>query len=156
MADGVNLPLTGPGGDATAKVATDDGGASFGQVQLIGYAVQSPHDQIVSSVNLGAGSNVDLDFADVTTGKIGRLLGLDVGSSVPCRWDIQVVDGARVTRTTMYTEPGRSTPWRVPFGGRFIEVTGGAGKHFGVSVTNLDVNQAADVRAIGFWDEVNP
>lgn len=155
MADGVQLPLTGSG-DVTVKVATDDGGVSFGHVQLIGFAVQSPQDEILAQVNLSAGSNVDLTTADITSGKIGRLLGCDVGASVPLRCDIQVVNGARTTRTTVYTNPGETLPWRVPFGGRFIELAGGASKGFGVSITNLDVAEAADVRAILFWDEVNP
>jgi hypothetical protein len=154
MADGVNLPLTGAG-DVAVKVATDDAGA-FGQIQLIGFAVQSPHDQILVSTNLSAGGNVDLTAADIATGRVGRLLGADIGCSVPIRCDIQVVNGARTTRTSIYTGPGETFPWRVPIGGKWIELAGGAGKAFGVSITNLDVNQAADVRTTLFWDEVTP
>lgn len=155
MADGVTLPLSGVG-DTIAKVATDDGGAIFGQIQLVGFAVQSPHDQILTSSNLSAGANVDLTTADITTGKVGRLLGADLGSSVPCRYDIQVVNGPRTTRTTIYTGPGETYPYRVPMGGKWIEQAGGVGKAFGLSVTNLDVNQAADVRGTLYWDEANP
>lgn len=155
MPDVVNLPLTGVG-DATAKVAVDDADPSFGEVQLIGYAVQSPHDQILSSINLSAGANVDLTTASITTGRVGRLIGADLGCSVPCRYDIQVVNGARVTRSTVYTGPGETFPWRVPPGGRWIEQAGGVSKAFGLSITNLDVTQAADVRGTLYWDEVAP
>ena len=41
-------------------------------------------------------------------------------------------------------------------GGKWIELAGGATKAFGLSITNLDVNQAADVRGTLFWDEANP
>jgi hypothetical protein len=155
MPDVVNLPLTGVG-DATAKVAVDDSDVAFGEVQLIGYAVQSPHDQLLLSSNLSAGANVDLTAADITTGRVGRLLGADLGCSVPCRYDIQIVNGPRTTRSTIYTGPGETFPWRVPMGGRWIELTGGATKAFGLSITNLDVNQAADVRGTLYWDEVAP
>lgn len=155
MADGVNLPLTGAG-DSTSKVATDDGGAIFGQIQLISYAVQSPQVQILTSVNLSAGANVDLTAADITTGRMGRLLGADIGCSVPIRCDIQTISGARTTRTTVYTREGQTFPWRVPMGGKWIELAGGIGKAFGASITNLDAVQAADVRVTLFWDEANP
>ena len=154
MADGVTLPLSGAG-DVTAIVATDDAGA-FGQIQLIGFAVQSPQVQMLQSVNLAAGVNVDLTAADITTGKLGRLLGADIGCSVPIRCDLQTISGARTTRTTVYTREGQTFPWRVPMGGKWIELAGGAGKAFGASITNLDAAQAADVRVILYWDEANP
>lgn len=176
MADGVNLPLTGTG-DATSKVATDDAGAS-GHIQLVKLAVaadgsavlipadldgivvqpklENPQDQILVATALSAGSNVDLNATDIPLGKTGRLLGADVGGSVPFRFDLQVVNGSRVTRTTIYTISGKSEPWRPPFGQKFIEVAGGTGIHFGASVTNLDPSQAADARITLYWDEVTP
>lgn len=176
MADGVNLPLTGAG-DATSKVATDDAGAS-GHIQLVKLAVaadgsavlipadldgiviqpklESPQDEILVATALSAGSNVDLNATDIPLGKNGRLLGADIGGSVPFRFDLQVVNGARVTRTTVYTKDGETKIWRPPFGQKFIEVAGGVGIHFGASVTNLDASQTADARITLYWDEVTP
>lgn len=176
MADGVNLPLTGTG-DATSKVATDDTGAS-GHIQLVKLAVaadgsavlipadldgivvqpklESPQDEALLATALSAGSNTDLNATDVPLGKVGRLLGADIGGTVPIRCDIQVVNGSRVTRTTIYTLPGRSETWRPPFGQKFIELAGGTGKHFGASVTNLDASRTADARITLYWDEVTP
>ena len=175
MADGVNLPLTGSG-DSVAKVATDDAGAA-GQVQIIKLAVsadgsavivpadaeglytqvrlEDPQDQLLIATNVGPGVNVDLDATDIPLGKHGRLIGADLGSSLPFRWDIQVVNGSRVTRATVYTGHGGSEPWRSP-AFKFIEVAGGVGVHFGVSATNLSSHRTADGRAALYWDEVTP
>jgi hypothetical protein len=155
MPDVVNLPLTGVG-DATAKVAIDDTDAAFGDVQLIGYAVQSPHDQLLLQNNLSPGANVDLTAAAITTGRVGRLLGADLGCSVPCRYDIQVTTPTRVTRTTIYTMAGETFPWRVPLGGRWIELAGGPTNAFGLSITNLSASRSADVRGTLYYDEVAP
>ena len=155
MADGVQLPLTGAG-DSSIKAATDDAGALIGHIQLITFGVQSPQDELLVSVNLSAGANVDLTATDITTGKVGRLLGADIGCSVPIRCDIQVINGARTTRATVYADRGKTIPWRVPMGAKWIELAGGASKAFGVSITNLDVSRTADVRTTLYWDEANP
>lgn len=177
MADGVNLPLTGAG-DASVKAATDDAGAA-GHIQLVKLAIsadgsavlipadlngivvqprlESPQDEILVATGLAAGGNTDLNATDIPGGKVGRLLGADIGGTIPLRCDIQVVNGSRVTRTTVYTHDGETVPWRPPmFGQKFIEVTGGAGIHFGASVTNLSAAKTADARITLYWDEVTP
>lgn len=173
MAESVNLPLTGFG-DSTAEVAVDltpdgvvelvklaisaDGSAVLIPADLDGLFVQfrleSPQTSAVLAAALSAGANVDLNAADITTGKTGRLLGVDIGGTVPCRCDIQEVNGARTTRTTIYTERGESKAWRPPMGSKWFDLVGGVGKHFGVSITNLDVNKAADLRGTIYWDEI--
>lgn len=175
MAETVQLPFTGAG-QATADVAVDitpdgaielvklaisaDGSAVLIPADLDGLYIQprleDPQDEILSSVALSAGANDDLDATDIPIGKVGRLLGADLGGSVPFRYDIQVVNGARVTRSTIYTGAGETKLWRPPFGAKFIELNGGANIHFGLSVTNLDASQAADARATLYWDEVTP
>lgn len=175
MAEQVNLPLTGFG-DSTVEVAVDstpdgvielvklavstDGSAVLIPANLDGLFIQprleSPQDEVLVATALAAGANIDLDATDIPLGKTGRLLGADLGGSVPFRFDIQVVTPARVLRTTIYTWPGDSKIWRPPFGQKFIELVGGAGKHFGLSVTNLDVATTADARATLYWDEVTP
>lgn len=175
MAESVNLPLTGTG-DGTVEVAVDltpdgvielvklavstDGSAVLVPADLDGLYIQprleDPQDQILVATALGAGSNVDLDAADIPLGKTGRLLGADLGGSVPFRFDLQTDNGARVTRTTVYTNAGETIPWRPPFGAKFIELAGGVGIHFGLSVTNLDVAVAADARCTLYWDQVTP
>ncbi len=172
-AEQVTLPLTGFG-DSTVEVAVDttpdgvielvklaisaDGSAVLIPANLDGLYVQprleSPQDELLIATNLSAGANADLTATAIPLGKTGRLLGADIGSSVPMRCDLQVIDGARTTRTTVYTAPGETFPWRVPLGGKWIELAGGVSKSFGASVTNLDVNQAADLRVALWWDEV--
>jgi hypothetical protein len=170
----VNLPLTGAG-DNTVRVAVDDTAA--GVVQLFKIVVsadgvstlvpadidglfvqsieraESPQDVMVVATALAAGANADLNGTDIATGKTGRLMAVDVGASVPARWDIQTVNGSRVTRTTLYTGFGDHRTWRPP-SPVFIELAGGIGKHFGLSVTNLHSHKAADLRGTLYWDEV--
>jgi hypothetical protein len=170
----VNLPLTGAG-QSTVKVAVDntpdgviqlfkivhsaDGVSTLVPADVDGLFVQSidrvenPQDDLLVATNLSPGGNTDLNAADIATGKTGRLLAVDVGSSVPIRCDIQLVNGSRVTRTSIYSITGETFPWKVP-APAFFELAGGTGKHFGVSVTNLSPYKAADIRATLYWDEV--
>lgn len=152
MADQVTIPLTGSG-DATADVAVES--SPDGVIQLVQIYQESPQDDALLATALAAGANADLNATDITTGKTGRLIAVDVGGSVPVRCDIQTVNGPRVTRTTVYTQPGRSELWRSP-ALKQIELTGAAGVHFGVSVTNLSPHLTADVRVTIYWDEVTP
>lgn len=152
MPDVVQLPLTGSG-DETTNVAVRDEGAS-GVVQLVEQGVLAPHDEIVAATALAAGANTDLDAAAVTNGTTGRLLAVDVGASVPLRVDIQLVNGSRVTRATVYTQAGETREWRVP-APQFFELVGDGSANFGLSVTNLSPHQTADARAVLYWDEVS-
>lgn len=174
-AEQVTLPLTGFG-DGTVDVAVDstpegvieyvklaisqDGSSLLIPATLDGLYVQprleSPQDELLIATNVSAGANTDLTATAIPGGKTGRLMGADIGASVPMRCDVQVIDGSRITRTTIYTQPGETFPWRVPIGSKWIELVGGALKSFGASVTNLDVSQAADLRVTLFWDEITP
>lgn len=176
MADGVTIPASGTG-TATPVVATDDAGAA-GHVQIIKLAIStdasatlipadatdglrvavvhravSPQSEQVSQAALGAGSNVDLTASDITTGTTGYLHGVDVGASVPLKCAIQTVSGTRTTRTTIYVPGGSTVQWRTPAAG-FITQAGGTGNAFGVSITSLVVEDAADVIATLYWEEI--
>jgi hypothetical protein len=114
--------------------------------------VQSPQHERLTSAGLTAGGNVDLTASDISGGMTGRLIGVDCGASVPLRVDIQTVSGARTTHVTVFTQAGRTVPWRPPHKD-FIAQAGGAGNAFGVSITNLDTSKAADVYATPYWEE---
>jgi hypothetical protein len=169
----VTIPLTGAG-DGTAQVATDN--TPSGQVQLFKLAVSAdgsellvpvtleglfvqstkratdPQDQILVATSLAAGALIDKDAADIPLGKTGRLLAADVGASVPIRVDLQVVNGSRISRTSIYALKG-SKQWEVPSTTQ-IELVGGTGKHFGVEITNLSPKETSDARVTLYWDEV--
>jgi len=171
-AEQVQLPLTGFG-DSTATVAVDS--TPEGVVELVKLAVSTdgsstlipgdtsgltvkprldnPQVQQVIATAVGPGGLTNLDATDIPTGKTGKLLGADLGSSVPFRWDIQTVSGGRTTRTTIYTKAGETFPYRVPNGEEWIRLTGGAGIHFGVGCTNLSISATADGRVTLYWDE---
>ncbi len=149
----VNIPLTGSG-DSTAAVAVES--SPVGVVQLVTINQQSPQDIALLAAALTPGGNIDLNATDITAGKTGRLLAVDIGASIPVRCDIQTVVGAsRVIRTTVYTSPGRSLLWRSP-GPKSIVLAGAVGSRFGISITNLSPHLTADVRATVYWDEVTP
>lgn len=176
MAEHVILPLTG-NGDVTTQVAVDstpdgviqlfklvvsaDGQSVLVPADLDGVFVQSiqraenPQDDLLVQANLAAGSNIDLDATAITIGKMGRLMGVDAGASVPLRVDIQLVSGSRVTRTSLYTMAGGFLSWRPP-APTFVELIGAGTNKFGVSITNLSPSRAADVSATVYWDEVTP
>jgi len=170
----VILPLTGAG-DNTTPVAVDltpDGVVQLfklsvsanGIVTLVpadmdGLYVQTvqraedPQDDLLIASALSPGGNQDLNATDIPVGKTGRLMAVDIGGSVPLRCDVQVVNGSRVTRTSIYASDGNSLLWRPP-SSMFIELAGGANKHFGVSITNLSPVRTSDARATLYWDEV--
>ena len=171
-AEQVQLPLTGFG-DSTATVAVDstpegvvelvklavstDGSSSLIPGDSNGLVVQprldNPQTQQLIATSVGPGGLTNLDATDIPAGKSGKLLGADLGSSVPFRWDIQTVSGSRTTRTTIYTQAGKSFPFRPPLGEKWISLTGGSGIHFGVGCTNLSVRDTADARVTLYWDE---
>jgi hypothetical protein len=169
----VTIPLTGAG-DSTAQVATDS--TPSGVVQLFKLAVsadgseilvpagadglyvaiieraEDPQDQLLIATSLAAGSVIDKDAVDIATGKTGRLLAADIGASVPIRVDLQCVNGARITRTSIYALKGTQR-WKSPTNVH-IEQVGGAAKHFGCEITNLHTIATADARVTLYWDEV--
>jgi hypothetical protein len=171
--ESVILPLTGAG-DATTKVAVDntpdgviqlfkivvsaDGISTLVPADVDGLFVQtidraeSPQDAYLLGTSISPGGNIDLDAPDVTTGKTGRLMAVDLGASVPIRCDIQLVNGSRVTRASVYAWNG-SERWTAP-SPIFFELAGGLNKRFGVSITNLSPYKSADARATLYWDEV--
>lgn len=174
MADGVVIPLTGTG-DATAKVAVDivdgdkaaqlfklayaaDGSALLVPADADGLVVQQkledPNSQLLQAAALAAGSGADVDAANLTSGKTGRLLGADIGASVPVRCDLQTVSGARTARAVIFADPGRTASWRAP-APRFIELLGTGTSKFGAHVVNLSPHAQADVWVTLYWDEVS-
>lgn len=137
-------------GSATVIPADSDGL----HVQTVERTV-SPQHSVVAAIALAAGSSAALDGAAITAATTGQLAGVDVGSTVPFRADVETVSGARVIRATIYGRAGETVQWRPP-SRRFVELAGGAGIRFGVSVTNLDASEAADIRSTIYWDEVTP
>lgn len=107
-----------------------------------------------TSAALGAGANVDLQTADITTAKTGRLDGIDVASTVPLKIIISTVSASTpTTRVILFSAPYSGIQWRAPFQ-TYITQAGGTNNKFRVNLTNKDASVAADVYATFFWDEV--
>lgn len=136
--------------DGSAVLIPGDANGLY--VQSVERATSPQHTVAVASAISAGGSSVT-NAADITTAKTGRLAGVDVGSSVPLRVDIETVSGARVVRSTVYTQPGQTAQWRPP-SPLFFTLTGATGVHFGATVFNLDASETADARVTFYWDEV--
>lgn len=149
--------------DGFVQVPPDSTGKKIDNVELVVGAntverqrfvvgAVDPTNERLTSANLSAGVNVDLTTADITTGKTGKLAAVDVSASVPLRVDIQKVSGARVTLATVFIRAGATMMWKTPHLDHVTQA-GGVGNGFGVSITNLDTSQAADVYATLYWEE---
>lgn len=117
--------------------------------------IVSPIRDPVSSAALASGASVDLDGTTIGAAKTGKLVAVDVASTVACRWDIKSRDGAvLLTFATIMTSGLELTRrWRSP-DKRFTVLLGnGVDENFRVTVKNLSV-AAADVYATLYWDEV--
>lgn len=117
-----------------------------------------PAYSVLFSAALAAGASVDLDAAAIPIGKSGRFLGAHITSSAACKWVLATRDGGSVVAfvTVMTSGLSRTPAMRVdPPGREFIELPYGNGdENWRVTVTNLDAQNAADVYATVYWDEV--
>lgn len=119
--------------------------------------IVSPIRDALSSASLAVSASVDLDGTTIGAAKTGKLVAVDVASTVPCRWDIKSRDGAvLLTFATLTTSAQQLTHrWQSP-DKRFTTLLGnGVDENFRVTVTNLGWPGAtADVYATIYWDEV--
>lgn len=107
-----------------------------------------------TSSALGAGSSVDLTHY-VTSGKTGRLAGIDVTATVPLRVAINTeVTASKTVRVVLFTQPYMVVQWRPPFATYITQASADATSGFSVTIKNMDSAVAADVYSTGFWDEV--
>lgn len=149
-------------GDAAAELAdvrnTDPTLADHGAVVRILNVVGPVRDRLTSAA-LAAGASVNLDGTTIAAAKTGKLMEVEVGSSVACRWDIKSRDGAvELTFATLFTgglASGRPSRSWTPPDKRFTVLLGnGIDENFRVTATNLDAENPADVFTTIFWDEV--
>lgn len=153
---GVGAYLMGWNGTTWDRVDTANTGRL--QVDIVSGASSgaptSPQISTQTSAALGAGASVDLQTADITTAKTGRLAGVDIASTVPLKVIISTVAASTpTTRVVLFTQPYSNLQWRSPYS-TYITQAGGTNNKFRVNVTNKDASIAADVYATFFWDEV--
>jgi hypothetical protein len=153
---GVGGFLMGYNGTTWDRIRTANTGRL--QVDVIngqgGGSPTSPQFSTQTSAALGAGSNIDVQTVDITTGKTGRLAGIDIASTVPLKAIISTVAASTpTTRVVLFAQPYSNLQWRSPFA-TYITQAGGTNNKFRVNVTNKDASVAADVYATFYWDEV--
>ena len=118
--------------------------------------VVEPITDTLSSSSLSAGSSVDLNGTLIASGKIGKVMGLSVASTVPCKWELKKVDGAsEITLAWIVTSPSNLTESHRPPSKEFMKQAHVSGdERFRITVTNLDGRNAANVYATLCWDQV--
>jgi hypothetical protein len=140
-----------PGATNPVPVRITDGAAFYSAASS---APTDPKYSTQTSAALGAGSNVRLNHY-VTSGKTGQLIGIDSGSTVPCKVEIQtILTGTPTTRVVLFTKPYEVYQWRAPFKTFITRASADATSGFSVTITNKDASVAADVYSTGYWDEV--
>ncbi len=153
--------LAGVGDDEVARIKdTEALGTDHGLVTREAPPV-SPNTDYVTSSDLAIGSSVDLDAATIAAATTGKLMSVEVGSTVACMWEIKTRNGGvEVTRAVVFTSGltgGRPSRKFTPPHKDYITLAGaGVDENFRVTVTNLgnQVLEAADVHATILWDEV--
>jgi hypothetical protein len=132
-------------------VRLTDGAAFYNSASA---APTDPKYGTQTSAALGAGASVRLNHY-VTSGKTGQLIGIDAGSTVPCKVEIQtILTGTPTTRVVLFTKPLEVYQWRAPFKTFITRASADATSGFSVTMTNKDASVAADVYSTGYWDEV--
>ena len=118
----------------------------------------NPIRDVVKSLSLAAGSSANLDSSIIDNLKTGKLIAVLVSSSAACKWVIKSRDNlVEVEFGTLFTSGllDKSNDQFVPPDKNFCTLAGaGVDETFRVTVTNLDQENAADVYATIFWDEV--
>ncbi len=84
--------IAGAGDDELADVKLEALTAHHGLV-VRPIDIVSPIRDPVSSAALASGASVDLDGTTIGAAKTGKLVAIDVASTVACRWDIKSRDG---------------------------------------------------------------
>jgi len=122
-----------------------------------GGAPTSPKFSYQTAAALAAGANGTLTFTAITNAKTGQLHKVIVASSVPIRGEVQRLDdtgGTIGTGGVVFTSAANPTTWwEAPDKTYFTQASTGTAK-FRAVITNMDNALAADIYAVGFWDEV--
>ena len=160
MADAfIGLPSPEGAGKKIDAETVIRGGTTYYRERDAIFAAAYPVRDVLSSANLAAGSSVDLDGTGIAAGSTGKLIAVELASSAACKWAVKTRDGAiELTMGVKFTSGlagGKpSDVFTPPDKGFCILVGAGVDENFRVTVTNLDQQNAADVYATIWWDEI--
>lgn len=174
MADNVELP---PGGGGAVAATDEVSGAHYQRVKLVYGAegvvapdvtktnpypvdphnLSAPKYTYTTAVGLAAGGSIDLDSDQISSGKTGLLLSVAASSSVHIKCELKLVTNGLVTGTvtTWFCTSVGPCQFHAP-AKHFFQVAHSATAGFDgyrLTVTNLDISQAADVYATFMYDE---
>lgn len=147
--------IAGAGADDLAVVTDGDPSASDHGVVTREAGPLDPQTSHTTSVGVAAGGSADLDSANISPSKTGKLLEVTASASVPIKMTVKkVAEGVETVIATRFGWLGVAT-YRPPHKS-FVTVAHDAGAGFDgfrVTIENKDTNQAADVYADFAWDE---
>lgn len=148
--------LAGAAATEIAEVRNSDVSPTDHGLAIRPINVVSPTRDALSSADLAAGSSVNLDGTTIGSSKTGKLMGVTLSSSAPCKWTIQKRDGGVVLDIdVVFTSQLELTKQWTPPDKRFATQAGnGDDENFRVVAENLHAVSAADVYATLYWDEV--
>lgn len=157
----VNIPIGAP---ATTTQRMDGELLVEDGIPVVRERVQprlatNPVCEVRTATDLAAGVSADLDTSAVADTMEGRLLRVDLTSSLPCKWEVKTRAGAgEITVAVLMTSGfggGRpSITWRAEDVRMATMVGNAVDVNFRVTATNLDRLWAADAVASFQWDEV--
>lgn len=160
MADAsINLAIPQTSGQKLDAESVVRGAVTYYRERDTVLVAAYPVRDVLSSASLLAGSSVDLDGTTIAASKTGKLISAWLSSSVACKWVIKTRDGAielsmGVAFTSGISGCCPSLLWEPPDKGFCLLAGNGVDENFRVTATNLDGDNAADVYATIYWDEV--
>jgi hypothetical protein len=132
------------------SVRLSDGGSFY---SASSGAPVDPKFSTQTSAALGAGSSATVTHY-VTSGKTGRLTGVDAGSTVPCKVTVNtVLTGTPTVVLVLFTKSFETYQWRAPAKSYITRASADASSGFSVTFKNMDATVAADVYSTAYWDE---
>ena len=124
----------------------------------VALGVDSPQVTAGSVAAVAAGLTGDIDSAQITSGKTGKLVSIEFGSTVACKGELKTVlnNVESAVKLRLIRRPGETRPWVSPNWDFITQVESATAGFdgFRLTVTNLDTSEPADIYATYFYDEV--
>jgi len=121
-------------------------------------ALVDPKLTYASDTSIAAGGATNLESAQVSSGKTGKLLSVVFGASIALKAELQtVLNGVGTTRMVLFSLAGQDRIFQSPskeFITQTESVTAGL-DGFRLVITNLDTSQSADVYGTFLFDETD-
>ncbi len=107
------------------------------------------------ATSVSAGGSSDITGSTIPNNVTGKLMGVNMSSSVAGKYEIKSRDGGVETLIdTIFLNAYKPYMWKPPHRDFASRAGDGVDTSYRVTVTNLDNSQTADMHATMYWDEV--